>query len=193
MLKNKERKDEDHNLKTILIALNKPKGVICTHKDEFNRRKALDFIPKKFTKNFNGRLHSIGRLDYNSQGLLLITNNTKIKHFLESPSNKVVRIYKVKVQGLIDITALNKIKKGMLIEKVPYKVMSIKIISTTRSYSWLLVKLDQGKNNHIRKIFSQVGYSVNKLIRIQYGPFKLSSLKTGDIKFLKPFKIKIIQ
>ena len=65
--------------KIILIALNKPKGFICTHKDEYNRRKAIDLIPKRTLKTINGKIHSVGRLDYNSQGLLLLTNNTKIK------------------------------------------------------------------------------------------------------------------
>ena len=80
--------------KTILVALNKPKGFICTHKDEFNRKRAIDLIPKKTFQTIKGKIHSVGRLDYNSQGLLLLTNNTKIKHYLESPSNKIIRIYK---------------------------------------------------------------------------------------------------
>ena len=178
--------------KTILIALNKPKGFICTHSDEFNRRRAFDLIPKNFSKRINGKLHSVGRLDYNSQGLLLITNNTKIKHFLESPSNKIIRVYKVKVQGIVNIKTINKIKKGILINKISYKVKNIKIINASKSYSWLIIKLDEGKNNHIRKIFSKLGFSVNKLIRIQYGSFKLSSLKSGSIKLLKPFKVNLI-
>lgn len=182
---------KDNTLRTVLIGLNKPKGVICTHFDEFNRRKALDFIPKKVSKTINGKLHSVGRLDFNSQGLLLITNNTKIKHFLEKPSNKIVRTYKVKIQGMINTKILNKIKHGLLINKVYYKVNSIKLINATKSYSWLIIKLDEGKNNHIRKIFFKLGFSVNKLIRTQYGPFKLSSLKSGNIKFLKPMKISL--
>ena len=66
-------------IKTTLIAINKPRGIICTHNDEYNRRKVFDLIPKKSLKIIDGKLHSIGRLDYNSQGLLLLTNNTKIK------------------------------------------------------------------------------------------------------------------
>ncbi len=190
MLKNKSY-FLDKNNKTVLIALNKPKGVICTHRDEFNRRKALDFIPNKVSKNINGKLHSIGRLDYNSQGLLLITNNTKIKYFLESPSSKIIRIYRVKVQGIVDITIIKKIKKGLLINKISYNVKHIKVISASQSYSWLIIKLDEGKNNHIRKIFSKLGFSVNKLIRIQYGPYKLSSLKPGNIKILKHIKVNL--
>ena len=180
-----------HNDKIVILALNKPKGVICSHKDEFNRTKIYDLIPKKSKKNINGRLHSVGRLDYNSQGLILLTNNSKIKRKLELPSNKVVRVYKVKIQGIINDKILKKIKKGILVNKVLYKIKSINIIKKNPSYSWVLIKLDEGKNQHIRKIFMKIGLSVNKLIRIQYGPIRLASLKTGDIKFIKPYKLKL--
>ena len=178
--------------KIILIAINKPKGFICTHKDEYDRRKAIDLIPKRVLKTINGKIHSVGRLDYNSQGLLLLTNNTKIKNYLESPSNKVTRIYKVKVQGIVDKKTIKKIQQGLTINNINYKVKAIKVISTTKSYSWVLIKLEEGKNNHIRKIFKKLGFSVNKLIRIQYGPVRLSSLKSGDIKFISPFKLNLI-
>ena len=178
--------------KVTLIALHKPKGFICTHKDEFNRKKAIDLIPKKTLKIIYGRVHSVGRLDYNSQGLLLFTNNTKIKNYLESPSSKIIRVYKVKVQGIIDFQIIKKIKKGLIINKIKYGVKSIKVINTTKSYTWVLIKLDEGKNNHIRKIFNKLGFSVNKLIRIQYGPIKLSSLKPGDLKLVSPFKLNLV-
>ncbi len=178
------------NLKTALIALNKPKGIICSHKDDRNRKVIYELIPRKSLKVIEGKLHSVGRLDYNSQGLILLTNNTEIKKYLESPSNKFVRVYKVKVQGKIEKELLKKIRAGVIINKIKYKVKSIKIIKVNKSYAWLLIKLTEGKNQHIRKVFSKFGISVNKLIRIQYGPFKLSSLKSGSIRFLKPFIIK---
>ena len=178
--------------KITLLALHKPKGFICTHKDEFNRKKAIDLIPKKTLKTIHGKIHSVGRLDYNSQGLLLLTNNTKIKNYLESPSNKIIRIYKVKIQGIIDFLTIKKIERGLIINKIKYGVKSIKIISSTNSYTWVIIKLDEGKNNHIRKIFKRLGFSVNKLIRIQYGPIKLSSLKPGDLKLISPFKLNLV-
>jgi len=190
-MQNQNKNNLEYNQKTTLIAINKPRGIICTHKDEFNRRKVFDLIPKKSLHLIDGKLHSIGRLDYNSQGLLLLTNNTKIKYYLESPKNKISRIYKVRVQGNINRDIINKIKKGVKINNFIYKVTSIKLIKGSKSYNWLLVKLDEGKNQHIRKIFFKFGLSVNKLIRIQYGPYKLSSLEIGAIKFLKPFKIKL--
>ena len=174
----------------VLLAVNKPRGIICTHNDEKNRKKIYDLIPKTFIRNIKGNLHSIGRLDFNSQGLILLTNNTKIKAYLEKPSSKIIRTYKVKVQGLLTDSIIKKTKKGMYINNIFYSVKKIEIIKKTKSYSWLLVKLDEGKNNHIRKIFKKLGFSVNKLVRIQYGPYRIGSLKTGEVKFLNINKVK---
>ena len=121
----------------------------------------------------------------------LLTNNTKIKAYLEKPSSKIVRIYKVKVQGLITDTALKKVSKGININNKFYSIIKMQIIKKTKSYSWLLVNLDEGKNQHIRKVFKRLGFSVNKLIRIQYGPYKIGTLKTGELKFLNINKLKL--
>ena len=174
----------------VLLAVNKPKGIICTHNDEKNRKRIYDLIPKTFIRNIKGNLHSIGRLDFNSQGLILLTNNTKIKAYLEKPSSKIIRTYKVKVQGLLTDSIIKKTKKGMYINNIFYSVKKIEIIKKTKSYSWLLVKLDEGKNNHIRKVFKKLGFSVNKLVRIQYEPYRIGSLKTGEVKFLNINKVK---
>ena len=174
----------------VLLAVNKPRGIICTHNDEKNRKRIYDLIPKTFIRNIKGTLHSIGRLDFNSQGLILLTNNTKIKAYLEKPSSKIIRTYKVKVQGLLTDSIIKKTKKGMYINNIFYSVKKIEIFKKTKSYSWLLVKLDEGKNNHIRKVFKKLGFSVNKLVRIQYGPYRIGSLKTGEVKFLNINKVK---
>ena len=174
----------------VLLAINKPRGIICTHNDEKNRKRIYDLIPKTFIRNIKGNLHSIGRLDFNSQGLILLTNNTKIKTYLEKPSSKIIRTYKVKVQGLLTDSIIKKTKKGMYINNIFYSVKKIEIIKKTKSYSWLLIKLDEGKNNHIRKVFKKLGFSVNKLVRIQYGPYRIGSLKTGEVKFLNINKVK---
>ena len=174
----------------VLLAVNKPRGIICTHNDEKNRKRIYDLIPKTFIRNIKGNLHSIGRLDFNSQGLILLTNNTKIKAYLEKPSSKIIRTYKVKVQGLLTDSIVKKTKKGMYINNIFYSVKKIEIIKKTKSYSWLLIKLDEGKNNHIRKVFKKLGFSVNKLVRIQYGPYRIGSLKTGEVKLLNINKVK---
>ena len=176
---------------TILIGINKPKGVICTHSDEKNRIRIYDLIPKNILRDLKGNMHSVGRLDFNSQGLILITNNTKIKYYLEKPSSKIQRVYKVKVQGLINNSTVKKSQKGFQIGDRYYSIKSMLILKKTKSYSWILVKLDEGKNQHIRKIFRKIGFSVNKLIRIQYGPYKIGSLETGKAKILNFKKLKL--
>ena len=187
----KNKLDTKNDKSFFLLAINKPKGIICTHNDERNRKKIYDLIPKNIYKMMKGSLHSVGRLDFNSQGLILLTNNTKIKAYLEKPSSKIVRIYKVKVQGLITDAALKKASKGININNKFYSIIKMQIIKKTKSYSWLLVNLDEGKNQHIRKVFKRLGFSVNKLIRIQYGPYKIGTLKTGELKFLNINKLKL--
>ena len=167
-----------------LIALNKPKGVICTHKDEKNRTRIYDLLPKSLIKHFEGNIHSVGRLDFNSQGLILLTNNKKVKNYFEKPESKIIRIYKAKVQGNLTNNHLNQIKEGIFVKKIKYKVVSIVLIKQTKTYSWVKIILNEGKNKHIRKIFKKFGFTVTKLIRLQYGPYKLSTLNTGQIKWL---------
>ncbi len=186
------KKGENNSFDTVIIGLNKPKGYICSHKDEKNRVTIYDLLPKNIFKSFKGSLHSVGRLDFNSQGLILLTNNTKIKNYLEKPSSRVVRVYKVKVQGLIDNRTISKISRGIQMGDTFYSVKSLILIKKTKSYSWTLIKLNEGKNQHIRKIFRKIGFSVNKLIRIQYGPYKIGSLATGDIKFFNINKLKLV-
>ncbi len=174
-----------------LLSINKPKGIICTHNDEKNRRKIYDLIPKNIYKIIKGELHSVGRLDFNSQGLILLTNNKKIKDYLEKPSSKIIIFYKVKIQVIVSENILKKANKGTFINEKFYSIKKIEILKKTKSYSWLLVKLNEGKNQHIRKVFKRFGYSVNKLIRIQYGPYKIGPLRSGEIKFLNINKLKL--
>lgn len=181
----------DNNPKenNLLLGLHKPRGIICSHKDDKGRISIYDIIPKKIKKNISGKLHSIGRLDFNSQGLILLTTNTKIKHYLESPASKIIRVYKARIQGALDNKHFIEIKKGIIVKGISYKVSDIQFIKRTRTYTWCLIKLNEGKNQHIRKLFSKLGFTVNKLIRIQYGPFRLSSLEVGHVRTLKLNKI----
>ena len=180
-----------HENNSLLIGLNKPRGVICSHKDEKGRPCIYDLLPKTIIKEFKSTIHSVGRLDFNSQGLILMTNKPKIKYYLEKPSSKIIRVYKAKIQGNLVRKHIEKIEKGIYVKNIPYKVVNIVITKKTSSYSWVNIVLNQGKNQHIRKIFSKLGFSVNKLIRIQYGPYKLSSLNTGQTKRLNVTKIKL--
>ena len=172
---------------TRLFLYNKPKNLITSHKDPENRPTVFDNVPKKL-----GRLISIGRLDYNTEGLLLLTNNGALKRYMELPSNKIKRIYKVKIRGDICNLKAEEIEKGITINKVRYSPIKLKIISKTKNITWLEFNLIEGKNREIRKILEYFNLQVSRLIRISYGQFYLNDLKKNEITEINKNKIKNI-
>ena len=124
---------------------------------------------------------AIGRLDLNSEGLLLLTNSGELARKLELPKNGFIRKYKVRVFGQIDEKKLTILKKGIEIDGFKYKSILAKLQKQQKSNAWISMAFKEGKNREIRKIMSHFGYPVNKLIRISYGPFSLNSLKPGDL------------
>ena len=172
---------------TRLFLYNKPKNLITSHKDPENRPTVFDNVPKKL-----GRLISIGRLDYNTEGLLLLTNNGALKRYMELPSNKIKRIYKVKIRGDICNLKAEEIEKGITINKVRYSPIKLKIISKTKNITWLEFNLIEGKNREIRKILEYYNLQVSRLIRISYGQFYLNDLKKNEITEINKNKIKNI-
>ncbi|MCC8417316.1 MAG: rRNA pseudouridine synthase [Rickettsia endosymbiont of Bryobia graminum] len=149
----------------------KPVGLITTHKDTHGRETVFANLIEL------PRVISIGRLDLNSEGLLLLTNNGDLARKFELPSNKIERVYKVRAYGLPDLLLQN--YKNIEIDKIIYNPKSIESIN---SNSWFEVVLTEGKNREIRKIFSHFGLQVNRLIRIRYGSFLLGDLKPGQYK-----------
>ena len=148
-----------------IYLFNKPRGCLVTHSDPKNRKTLFDFLPKKLD-----RMTSIGRLDYNSEGLILLTNNGSIKRKFELPQNNFERIYRVKVQGKIETKIIK------------YKPIIAKIESSSDTYCWLQMNLREGKNREIRNIFESLNMTVTRLIRISYGPYKLGKLQRGKFK-----------
>ena len=158
----------------------KPIKYICSTKDEHNRKKIFDLIPKEFP-----RMISIGRLDFMSEGLLLFTNNGDYSRNLELPIKGYERIYRVCIRGQIEKKYLEKINQGIKIDNMIYKKIKIKIDKSNKNYTWLIVKLREGKNREIRNICKYFAWQIVKLIRIQYGPYKLGDLKEGQIEEIK--------
>ena len=165
---------------TKLYMINKPKGCIVSEDDPLNRKTIYDFIDKK-----NGRLIYIGRLDFNSEGLLLLTNNGKLKRYFELPKNKIERLYKVKVYGDIEKINKKKLKEGMSIDGVYYDSVIINILEKKLKTSWLEIKINEGKNREIRKILNFFGLKINDLIRVSFGPYSLDKLEKTKMKELK--------
>ncbi len=166
--------------KTKLFIYNKPVGLITSHKDSYGRPTVFENIPKEY-----GRLVSVGRLDLNSAGLLLLTNDGEFQRFMESPNNKFERIYKVRIYGYIQKSDLNKLKNGITVDGIHYGKIYVSIDKEYGSNTWITVKLTEGKNREIRKVMKYLGYQVNKLIRISYAGIDLKNLEIGSIKEIK--------
>ena len=154
----------------------KPVGLITSHKDE-NRKTVFESLPEGMP-----RVVSVGRLDLNSEGLLLLTNNGELSRMLELPQNGWSRRYKVKVHGVLDKNKLESLENGVTIDGVDYGAVKIVVNGTQGTNSWLTITLNEGKNREIRKLMQYIGLEVARLIRLSYGPFQLGSLQKGEVK-----------
>lgn len=156
----------------------KPVGLITTHKDPQNRPTIFDSLPQTMP-----RVISVGRLDFNSEGLLLLTNSGDLARELENPANKITRCYKVKIFG--HGPAINLRDKKLIIDGIRYHPKLIQKMDNTpqdKLTHWYWVELEEGKNREIRKIFDYYGYRVLKLIRMSFGQYSVGNLKPGEIK-----------
>lgn len=155
----------------------KPVGLVTTHKDNLNRPTVFDSLPVGMP-----RVISVGRLDLNSEGLLLLTNNGELSRKLELPENGWTRRYKIKVHGFVDTKKLADLEKGVKVEGVQYGSVKAELESEKGTNAWLTITLNEGKNREIRKLMKFIGLDVARLIRLSYGPFQLGSLKKGEVR-----------
>lgn len=155
----------------------KPVGLVTSHKDEQNRPTVFDNLPAGMP-----RVISVGRLDLNSEGLLLLTNNGELSRTLELPQNAWSRRYKVKVHGFLDKKKLAELANGVEVDGVQYGSVKAIVENEQGSNAWLSITLNEGKNREIRKLMKYIGLDVARLIRLSYGPFQLGSLQKGEVK-----------
>jgi 23S rRNA pseudouridine2605 synthase len=154
----------------------KPEGLITTHRDEAGRPTVFEKLPADLP-----RVVSVGRLDLNSEGLLLLTNDGALARQLELPSNGWLRRYRVRVHGEVEPSRLAALANGVTIEGVRYAGIDAGLDSRKGTNSWLTVSLREGRNREIRKVMAHLNLSVTRLIRIAYGPFQLGTLDRGAI------------
>ncbi|MDA7428071.1 pseudouridine synthase [Primorskyibacter aestuariivivens] len=155
----------------------KPTGLVTTHKDEQGRATIFDDLPEDMP-----RVMSVGRLDLNSEGLLLLTNDGGIKRKLELPSTGWLRRYRVRVKGRPSDEMLEPLRKGTHVDGTDYQPMIVSLDRQQGANAWLTVGLREGKNREIRRAMESIGLSVNRLIRVSYGPFQLGQLKAGAVE-----------
>ena len=158
----------------------KPEGLVTSSADEKGRDTVFDHLPEDMP-----RVMSVGRLDLNSEGLLLLTNDGELKRRLELPSTGWLRKYRVRVKGNPTDPDLAPLRKGVTIDGERFQPMDVKLDRHQGANAWLTVGLREGKNREIRRAMTHIGLTVNRLIRVSYGPFRLNELKPGEVEEVK--------
>ena len=168
-------------VETKLWLYNKQRGYLVTNYDSENRPTIFDQLKEKIET----RLISVGRLDMDSEGLLLLTNDGDLARKLELPSTGWLRKYRVRVHGYVIKKDLELLKNGITIDGIRYGKIEAKLDKQQGSNAWLTLGIREGKNREVRKIMNHLGYKVNRLIRISFGPFQIKNLSSGDIEEVK--------
>lgn len=158
----------------------KPKGLVTTHKDPQGRPTVFGALPPELP-----RVVSVGRLDFNSEGLLLLTNDGALARHMELPATGWLRRYRVRARGRVSPEQLEALKDGVEIDGVRYGPVEATLDSTQGANMWLTIGLREGKNREVRRILASLGLEVNRLIRVSYGPFQLLDLKPGMVEAVK--------
>ncbi len=163
--------------RTRLFLYNKPRGLVTTNADPEGRPTIFQNLPENLP-----RVVSVGRLDINSEGLLLLTNDGGLARTLELPATGWLRRYRVRANGRTDQQRLNTLKKGVTVEGVRYGPIEAVLDSEKGANQWLTVGIREGKNREVRKVLAHIGLTVNRLIRVSFGPFELGDLKEGEVR-----------
>lgn len=158
----------------------KPRGLVTTHSDPEGRPTVFEKMPPEMP-----RVVSVGRLDFNTEGLLLLTNDGTLARHLELPANAWVRRYRVRAKGRVTPADLANLKDGAEIDGVRYGPIEAAIDSVQGANMWLTIAIREGKNREVRKILSSLDLTVNRLIRVSFGPFQLLDLAPGAVELVK--------
>ena len=162
----------------VYIALNKPSGYVCTAQDQFDRKIVTDLIDIK------ERIVPVGRLDYNSEGLLFLTNDGDFTYRVTHPKNKIQKKYYVQVNGIPTEDEIAQMVSGVTIDDFNTEGTMIQYVKTNGNTAHYRVTISQGKNRQIRKMFEHFGYTVKKLKRVAIGNIRLGQLRTGQWRVL---------
>ncbi len=178
ILKNEEDK--------VYYLLNKPRGIISSSNDDKNRKTVVDLI------DTDKRIYPIGRLDYDTTGLIILTNDGTLSNKLMHPSNGVEKKYVAKLNKFFDIADLKKLEKGIIIDNIKCKPTRVKIKKNDRikDYSIVEITIVEGRNHIVKRVFENLGYLVDKLSRIEYAFLSIDNLRSGEYRELTKKEIK---
>ena len=165
----------------IYVVLNKPRGVVATLEDPEGRPTLSDYLPRT-----RERLFHVGRLDTETEGLIILTNDGELGHRLSHPSYEVSKTYMVEVAGNMDNKTFRRLEKGLHLEDGPVKPDKLKLVSRTDTRSLLNVTLHEGRNRIVRRMMEAVGHPVDRLSRIAIGPVRLGQLPVGQTRDITP-------
>ena len=168
--------------------LNKPRGVVTTTSDDKNRKTVLDYI------NTEARIYPVGRLDYDTTGALLLTNDGEFANILMHPNNQVDKVYLAKLNGIIKGEQINQLKNGVMLDDVLVKASRVKLkkVDPAKNTSMVEITIHEGKNHQVKRMFEAVGFLVDKLTRERIGVFQIKDLKSGEYRKLTPKEVQVV-
>jgi 23S rRNA pseudouridine2605 synthase len=172
----------------VYYAVNKPKGVVSTNRDPGHRPRVIDLVP-----NQDIRLFAIGRLDLNSEGLILVTNDGELANRLTHPRYGVEKVYLAQVAGRPLPEVLDKLRRGVHLAEGVARVEEVRIESHQKDSTWLEIILREGMNREIRRLLARVGHKVLRLVRVSVGPVRLGKLPPGTVRPLSFEEIQALQ
>ena len=182
------REIKSEKSRDIYIMLNKPRGYVTTLSDEKGRH-----IVTELTRDIEERIYPVGRLDMDSEGLLILTNDGELTNILTHPGHEVGKVYHVKVDSEIDSDTLKKFRMPMQIDGYDLKPVDVEIITRKNGYTMLRMELFEGRNRQIRKMCESLGLNVLSLVRISIGPISLGNLPTGKWRYLTKSQVQSLK
>lgn len=193
LVSNKDKIEIDDNLivnesKYEYYLLNKPRGVVSTTNDEHNRKTVIDLIDTKT------RIYPVGRLDYDTTGLILLTNDGNLANKLMHPSSNIDKTYVAKIKGIVKGYDIKKLRDGVIIDGVKTSRAKVKLKNIDKKKETSLVELTihEGRNHQVKRMFEVLGYKVDKLTRIKYSIFDITGLKVGEYRKLNKKEVNIL-
>ncbi len=170
VLESTEKKEEYY-------LMNKPKGVVCTVNDDRGRKTVMDLLPEGV-----GRVFPVGRLDYSTEGLLILTNDGDLAYRLTHPQTEIPKTYMAKIEGTLTEKDLNPIRSGVELDGVLTKKCKAHIVETNKAYTKVHITITEGRNRQVRRMFESIGKTVELLRRVSIGQLKLTGLDRGKIR-----------